>query len=77
MENIKKYLAIMFLSKRARSFYWRTLMMSIAGLTVLISEELSSVEITTTTTVILGLIFGEMSKAISNSINSMDEEGLL
>lgn len=75
--KIKEYIALIFLTKRARSFYWRTAMMAIAGLAVIVSEELGSLEIDTTTTVILGLVLGEISKGIRNSIISMENDGIL
>lgn len=61
MENIIQ----MFTSKRFKSFYWRTGMMVVAGLLALISKNIGMLELTPQTTVVLGLIFGEISKALN------------
>ena len=57
-------------SKRLRSFIWRFAMMGIAGLLAELSGVLSAFAETEPQTIavvgILGLIFGECSKAISN-----------
>lgn len=56
-------------SNRFTSFYWRMGMMTLAGFTALIAENVSSLDINAQITVVLGLIFGEISKHIYNQLN--------
>lgn len=62
MENIK----IVLLSNRFKSFYWRTGMMVVAAFLNLVVENISGFGFNPATTVVVGLIFGEISKAIAN-----------
>ena len=63
MENILK----MFTSNRFKSFYWRTGMMAVAGLLGLIAQNIGTLEMSPQITVILGLVLGEISKALAKS----------
>lgn len=62
LKNIWKILS----SNRFKSFYWRTSMMFMAGVLSLLAENLGDLQIKADLTVILGLILGEISKAINN-----------
>lgn len=75
MDKTKKILLDLFLSKRARSFYWRTVMMALAGLFAVLSDEIVDYQLTTQSVVILGLLFGEISKGIANTVKEYDIEG--
>lgn len=55
-------------SKRVKSFIWRTSMMAIAGLISIIASNLGILELSTQTTIIFGLILGEISKALNNML---------
>jgi len=56
-------------SNRFKSFYWRTSMMIIAGLITVIINSFTDLGITGELAVVLGLILGEISKAINNKLN--------
>lgn len=62
MNTIKSVL----LSSRFKSFYWRTSMMALAGFLALLANNIGDFGIPTEMAVIMGLIFGEISKEISN-----------
>lgn len=57
-------------SNRFKSFYWRTSMMIIAGLITVIINSFTDLGITGELAVVLGLILGEISKAINNKLNA-------
>jgi hypothetical protein len=68
MQKIKE----IFFSNRFKSFYWRTGMMVLA---VIIGSILSNIDMLTpylnpTTVTVLGLILGEISKAINNALSN-------
>jgi hypothetical protein len=52
-------------SPRFKSFYWRSAMMILAGFIDLIVSNLSDFELGNQTTVVLGLVLGEVSKALN------------
>jgi len=56
-------------SKRFKSFYWRTAMMSSVGFINLVVESLTSFGLSGQYVVITGLILGEISKAINNKVS--------
>ena len=58
----------LFLNNRMKSFYWRSGMMFIAAFLDIAVETLTTLAIPTEVVVILGLIFGEVSKYIRNRI---------
>jgi len=60
-----------FANKRVKSFLWRTGMMCLAVIISAITEQIpfmSELLLGTTTTVLLGLFLGEMSKMINNTL---------
>ena len=73
-DKIIKVLATMFLNKRARSFYWRSGMMFIAGISAIASEAITGSNIDPTTTVLIGLALGEFSKAVYNYIKENEKD---
>jgi hypothetical protein len=56
------------LSKRVRSLVWRTLMMFIAGICAAIADDIGLLKLNGEMTVLVGLVLGEISKAINNMI---------
>jgi len=65
MQKIKEVL----LSNRFKSFYWRTGAMALASFISLISESLTGFGLSGQSVVVLGLILGELTKAINNFAN--------
>ena len=69
-EGIKNLCATLYYSKRIRSFLWRTAMIAFAGVLGLAAQELALIEEVNSTLkaliVVIGLVFGEISKAINN-----------
>jgi len=59
-----------FANKRVKSFLWRTGMMCLAVIISAITEQIPFMAelLGTTTTVLLGLFLGEMSKMINNTL---------
>jgi len=59
-----------FANKRVKSFLWRTGMMCLAVIISAITEQIPFMSelLGTTTTVLLGLFLGEMSKMINNTL---------
>ena len=59
-----------FANKRLKSFLWRTGMMCLAVIISAITEQIPFMSelLGTTTTVLLGLFLGEISKLISNAL---------
>lgn len=55
-------------NKRVKSFLWRTGMMCLAIVIVELINILPSLELPTGITVLLGLILGEISKMINNTL---------
>lgn len=71
METIKNFaVAIkdLLLSKRMKSLYWRAVMMIVAGFSDVLTEALAGFSLTPEAKVFLGLVLGEISKAINNSL---------
>ncbi len=66
MENVIKVLT----SKRFMSFYWRTGMMIFAGFITLIANSVGDFGITGQYAVLFGLILGEVSKSLNNTIKN-------
>lgn len=64
----EKLLALLT-SNRFKSFYWRTGMMAVAGFISLFLENIQALDLPELATVILGLILGEISKQINNSLS--------
>ena len=58
-----------FRSERMKSFLWRAGMMSVAGFCNVLAESLAGFKLTPEATTVLGLILGEISKAINNSLS--------
>ena len=52
-------------SKRFKSFYWRMGAMAVAGLIDLTLADISTLEMPPTVTVVVGLVLGEISKALN------------
>ena len=65
MEKIKELL----LSKRIKSLLWRSGMMFLAGFISVISDSLAGFELSPQITVFLGLILGEISKALNGMLS--------
>lgn len=57
-----------FFSNRMKSLYWRTLMMFIAGICSAIADDIGLLKLNGEMTVLVGLVLGEISKAINNMI---------
>jgi len=57
-------------SPRFQSFYWRTAMLAVAGFVALLAESLDLFELSLNATAILGLILGEVSKALNNLVHN-------
>lgn len=55
-------------SSRFKSFYWRTGMMFLAGFVDLVIENLGGSGMSPQVIVVLGLVLGEVSKAINNIV---------
>lgn len=55
-------------SSRFKSFYWRTGMMFLAGFVDLVIENLGGSGMSPQIIVVLGLVLGEVSKAINNIV---------
>jgi hypothetical protein len=62
MEIIKK----IFANNRVKSFLWRSGMMFIAGIFAVLVDVIGDIGLSGQTVVILGLVFGELSKAFAN-----------
>jgi uncharacterized membrane protein len=72
--NIFKMIWGMITSSRFKSFYWRSAMMFMAGGVSLASEMVVGAGFSAQTTVILGLVLGELSKAMNNYIQAPTQE---
>ncbi len=59
----------LFNDSRFKSLLWRTGMMGLAFLVTSVSNNLTALELSPQVTVFVGLILGEVSKAISNYLN--------
>ena len=55
----------LFNNNRLKSLLWRTFMMAFAGALAFLAENIGVLDLSTEMTVLLGLIFGEISKAIN------------
>lgn len=64
-EKLIKKIWSIFVSKRFKSFYWSMATMSIAGLLDLILQELIAWDPENIITVIVGLLFAQITKAIN------------
>lgn len=58
------------LSPRFKSFYWRTGMMALAGFLAILADSLEMFQLSGTMIAMLGLILGEISKAVTNAVDS-------
>lgn len=56
-------------SSRMRSLYWRASMMVLAGILTTIVEQMAGWNIEPNTKVFIGLILGEVSKALNNRLS--------
>ncbi len=52
--------------KRVKSFFWRAGMMTLAFFLAYVSENLGALELDPAVTTVLGLVLGEVSKALNN-----------
>lgn len=66
IENFKA----IFMNNRVKSFYWRTGMMVLAVIIQQAISLISTLQLGSTTTVLLGLILGEISKYINQSLST-------
>ena len=64
MQKIKEFL----LSSRIKSLLWRSGMMFLAGFISLLSDSLGGFELSPQITVFLGLVLGEISKALNSAL---------
>jgi len=55
--------------KRLKSFAWRGGMMALAFILAWVAENIKLLQLDNTTTTIIGLAFGEISKAINNKVS--------
>lgn len=53
------------MNNRAKSFYWRLGMMILASFISFLSASIVDLQLSTQTTIVVGLILGEISKAIN------------
>jgi hypothetical protein len=53
-------------TKRIKSFGWRTAMMVLAAAIAAVTENLGILELHPTATIMIGLVLGEISKALNN-----------
>lgn len=58
------------LIKRIKSLLWRAGMMAIASFLAVISENIGLLELSPTVTIVMGLILGEVSKALNSKSTS-------
>jgi len=68
MNNIITDITKVLTSSRFKSFYWRTGMMFLAGFVDLVIENLGGSGMSPQVIVVLGLVLGEVSKAINNIV---------
>lgn len=61
-----KYVKAFFGHKRVKSFLWRTGMMALAGFLAIGAEVIGDIGLSGGWVVLLGLMLGEVSKAIAN-----------
>lgn len=66
--NIFQNIGAVLTSSRFKSFYWRSGMMVVAGFVTLVANSLGEFGLSGQTAVFLGLVLGEVSKAINNSM---------
>ena len=59
-----------FTGNRFKSFLWRTLMMGISGLIAIVLNNLGILDLDPKVVAFIGLIFGEISKAINNKLSA-------
>ncbi|MBU2061160.1 MAG: hypothetical protein KKH44_04835 [Bacteroidetes bacterium] len=57
-------------SSRFKSFYWRTIMMALAGFLSLLAETIGGIGLPPEAVVVIGLVFGEISKHINNKFGN-------
>lgn len=66
----------LFNDSRFKSLLWRTGMMALAFLVTAVSNNLTSLNLTPEVTVFVGLILGEVSKAINNYLSGYQDTNL-
>lgn len=66
---MKNFLINLLSDKRLKSLLWRSGMMVLAFIVSYLLENLSTFGLSSQITVILGLVLGEISKAINNTIS--------
>jgi hypothetical protein len=66
----------LFNDSRFKSLLWRTGMMALAFLVTAVSNNLTSLHLSSEMTVFVGLILGEISKAINNYLSDHQETNL-
>lgn len=66
LESFLKKIWATLTSKRFKAFYWATFAMSVAGFLDLVLQELTAWDPENTITVMAGLVFAQITKAINN-----------
>lgn len=69
MEILKNF-GTLLVSNRFKSFYWRTGMMALAAFLSLLAANLGGIGLPAEAVVVIGLIFGEISKHINKKFNT-------
>lgn len=64
----------LLLSKRFKSFYWRSAMMFVATILTMVTNSITDLGLSQQTAVVLGLILGEISKHIANKLKKYDSD---
>lgn len=67
--NFIKTLGEVLTNSRFKSFYWRSAMMFVAGFITLFADHISLFEFSPMVTTVLGLVLGEVSKAVNNQLS--------
>jgi hypothetical protein len=66
---MKNKIVQVLISNRFKSFYWRTGMMVLASALAFFADNIALFEFNATVTVVLGLVLGEVSKAVNNELS--------
>jgi len=68
--KLQTKLWVLLTSSRFKSFYWRTSMMFVAGFLAVIANNLGSLDLQGESVIVLGLVLGEVSKALNSKYGS-------
>lgn len=68
--NMKKFTRELFSSTRFKSFLWRAGAIGAVAILGYAQQEITNLQLSETTIVVLGLILGEITKALNNVIQS-------